>query len=517
RAFSSRETVGPAKIQGAPRAPRPIMTAAQPVARIMAHASSWLITSPLPVTGIPTASTTEAMISRGARPENCCERVRGWTVIASTPSLSASRAISTAFTVRSSQPPRILIVRGTRIAFRRVRRISRAASGSRMSEGLLVDTPTLHDHLQVIRVLEGAQVPDRVARDDDEVGVLAGLDGADPVGHPEELGIDLRRREQDLHRLHHLRLQLELGRALDHHIAQQVGARANPAAGAVGVREPLHRLPARQVDLLDLLVADPVALALAVDRLVGDHGGHEKGAGVLDRLRRGLADQVAVLDRAHARRDRVAHGGVRVRVGEDVFADCLSLLHGGAHLGDRELRRVELVGGRHGAAGRHELDLIHVAADLLARRLPHLRLAVGDRADHADAAVDRRDPFGPPAFVVVTGPGSGPTLPLGRTSLMRSSSTTTAAPSTGSAPVQSMSNVLVRIVRLIAPPPWPRTSTPSRRRAATTRRGSRPRRGRAAARGTPTAPRRGRAAAARRRRRRGPWGRGGWRRGRSSR
>src|SRR5207249_1908482 len=51
--------------------------------------------------------------------------------------------------------------------------------------------------------------------------------------------------------------------------------------------------------------------------------------------------------------------------------------------------------------GRHELDLIHVAADLLARRLPHLRLAVGDRADHADAAVDRRDPFGPPAFVAV--------------------------------------------------------------------------------------------------------------------
>src|SRR5207244_2911264 len=132
RAFSSRETVRPAKIQGAPRAPRPIMTAAQPVARIMAHASSWLLRSPLPVTGIPTASTTEAMISQGARPENCCERVRGWTVIASTPSLSASRAISTAFTGRSSQPPRILIVRGTRIAFRRVRRISRAASGSRM-------------------------------------------------------------------------------------------------------------------------------------------------------------------------------------------------------------------------------------------------------------------------------------------------------------------------------------------------------------------------------------------------
>src|SRR5439155_16051309 len=50
---------------------------------------------------------------------------------------------------------------------------------------------------------------------------------------------------------------------------------------------------------------------------------------------------------------------------------------------------------------------------------------------------------------VVIGPASGPTFPLGRTSLMRSSSTTTAAPSTGSAPVQSMRSALVRIVRLM--------------------------------------------------------------------
>src|SRR2546426_6939309 len=428
RARSWRDTSAAWKTHGAPSAPRPIMTAAQPVALVMAHASSAVRTSPLPSTGIATASTTRAMISQGATPLNCCERVRGWTVIASTPSPSAIRAISTAFTVRSSQPPRILIVRSTPIAFRRVRKTTAAPSGSRISaapwplatifatgrpmlrsiasapaasscraasartsgsaprsciaigcssgrnrassavrtlpttrprasisslvsgpaphsratslngalviaaigarrrsspsEGLLVDTSALHDQLEILRVLQDAQVPERVARDDEEVGVLSGLDGADPVGHPEERGVDLRRREQDLHRLHHLRLQLELDRALDHHVAQQVGARADPAAGAVGVREPLHRLLARQVDLLDLVVADPVALALAVDRFVGDHGRHEKGAGVLDRLRRGLADQVAVLDRAHARRDRVAHGGVRVRMGEDVFADC---------------------------------------------------------------------------------------------------------------------------------------------------------------------------------------------------
>src|SRR5262249_55885957 len=51
---------------------------------------------------------------------------------------------------------------------------------------------------------------------------------------------------------------------------------------------------------------------------------------------------------------------------------------------------------------------------------------------------------------VVTGPGSGPTFPLATTSLMRSSSTTTAAPSRGSAPVQSMRKAFVKTVRLIA-------------------------------------------------------------------
>src|SRR5512145_1556414 len=50
---------------------------------------------------------------------------------------------------------------------------------------------------------------------------------------------------------------------------------------------------------------------------------------------------------------------------------------------------------------------------------------------------------------VVTRPGREPTTPLVATSLMRSSSTTTAAPSTGSAPVQSMRNAFVKTVRLM--------------------------------------------------------------------
>src|SRR5499425_3460236 len=51
---------------------------------------------------------------------------------------------------------------------------------------------------------------------------------------------------------------------------------------------------------------------------------------------------------------------------------------------------------------------------------------------------------------VSTEPRSGPTLPEAITSLIRSPSSTTAAPSTGSRPVQSMRKALVRTVRVMA-------------------------------------------------------------------
>src|SRR4029453_904728 len=69
------------------------------------------------------------------------------------------------------------------------------------------------------------------------------------------------------------------------------------------------------------------------------------------------------------------------------------------------------------------------------------------------AAVSPGMSVAPRQSSVVTGPESGPTLPFGRTSLIRSSSTTTAAPPIGSAPVQSISTALVRTVRLIAVSP----------------------------------------------------------------
>jgi len=98
----------------------------------MRRASAIECTSPLPVTGTLTASTTSRMMVHGARPVKRCERVRGCTVMASTPSASAIWATSTAFRCSSSQPPRILTVSGTLTALRRARRIRALVSTLRM-------------------------------------------------------------------------------------------------------------------------------------------------------------------------------------------------------------------------------------------------------------------------------------------------------------------------------------------------------------------------------------------------
>src|SRR3989454_505715 len=131
-ARAPRDTSTPREIHRPPRAPRPIMTEAQPVAATIARASSTELTSPLPTTGMRTASTTSAITSHGARPVDCWLRERGCTETPSTPSLSASRAISGACTPRSSQPPRILMVNVPATALRSVRKITAARSGSRI-------------------------------------------------------------------------------------------------------------------------------------------------------------------------------------------------------------------------------------------------------------------------------------------------------------------------------------------------------------------------------------------------
>src|SRR4030067_809625 len=77
---------------GRPSAPRPIMTDWQPVSTIIRRASAMERTSPLPVTGTRTASTTSPMIAQGARPACRRARGRGCQEMACTPSLTANRA-----------------------------------------------------------------------------------------------------------------------------------------------------------------------------------------------------------------------------------------------------------------------------------------------------------------------------------------------------------------------------------------------------------------------------------------
>src|SRR5262249_948511 len=86
---------------------------------------------------------------------------------------------------------------------------------------------------------------------------------------------------------------------------------------------------------------------------------------------------------------------------ENVLANRPRLLDGRSHFLYRVLRGVQLVAGRHGAARGHDLDLVHVVTELLARGLPDLVGPVGDHADHADAAAHGLDPLRAAALVAV--------------------------------------------------------------------------------------------------------------------
>ena len=99
--------------------------------------------------------------------------------------------------------------------------------------------------------------------------------------------------------------------------------------------------------------------------------------------RAGLVEQVAVLDRAHARLHRAGDRARRIGMGHRVQVGGLGLLAGGAQLVDRELRAFERIGRAGDAAAGHDLDLVGAVAHLLAHRAPHLADAVGDRADQA--------------------------------------------------------------------------------------------------------------------------------------
>jgi hypothetical protein len=74
-----------------------------------------------------------------------------------------------------------------------------------------------------------------------------------------------------------------------------------------------------------------------------------------------------------------------VGVGHDDLAHRLRLVDGGGHLLHRELGRDQGVGGGHGAAGGHDLDLGGAAAELLAGGFAHLVGAVADGGERRQA------------------------------------------------------------------------------------------------------------------------------------
>ncbi len=100
--------------QGAPYAPRPIITPSAPERASASQASCGVVMSPLTTTGMATASLTSRTRDQSAVPLKKQQRVRPCTVTMRTPAASARRASSGALSDRVSQPRRILRVTGTR-------------------------------------------------------------------------------------------------------------------------------------------------------------------------------------------------------------------------------------------------------------------------------------------------------------------------------------------------------------------------------------------------------------------
>ncbi len=85
-----------------------------------------------------------------------------------------------------------------------------------------------------------------------------------------------------------------------------------------------------------------------------------------------------MLDRIDAGQHRVAGGLVAVAVAGDLLAQPVGLVAKGGHLGEGELRRVDLVRQRQHAARRAELDHVGPVLDLVANRRREAVRAAGD-------------------------------------------------------------------------------------------------------------------------------------------
>jgi len=92
------------------------MTPSQPVSSSMRTASSAVRTSPLPITGMPTAALASPIMSQCASPANFSARVRAWIATALAPAPSSVRHTSTTLRESPSQPSRTFAVTGIEVA-----------------------------------------------------------------------------------------------------------------------------------------------------------------------------------------------------------------------------------------------------------------------------------------------------------------------------------------------------------------------------------------------------------------
>ncbi len=229
-------------------------------------------------------------------------------------------------------------------------------------------------------VLEQAYVGRRVAGDRDQVGVQAGLDPADPVRPPHQLGcVDGGRPDRLDGRLAVPDVVGELAGVLAVRVDAAVGAVGDPDAGGDALLEggALGEgglvVLAQHVGLPAVLPSELGDVVAAVD--VGDQPGarlgHHRDAFVVH--------QGPVLDRVHPGPDRPLDPLGAVCVGRHVRAVQSGLLDGGPDLGLAQLGHPGVRPVGHHRSGGDQLDQVGTAVQDPTYRAGH----VVDGVDHA--------------------------------------------------------------------------------------------------------------------------------------
>src|SRR4051812_25256170 len=137
----------------------------------------------------------------------------------------------------------------------------------------LVEPSALHDDGEMrALVLKEAEILQRVAVDDEEVGIGAGGDDAELTLHLQELGVDERRRADDLEGRQDLGADEKLAALMDMHRAEKVGAEPDLDAAGFQVLERAEPGGAHVLQLAETDLGEAELAAEFLQRVVGDEG-----------------------------------------------------------------------------------------------------------------------------------------------------------------------------------------------------------------------------------------------------